>query len=95
MIYWGAGFVLAAALYFAIWALWPSTTKAGPSVPRSVALVVLGDIGRSPRMLYHAQSFADAGFKTYILAYKGELYVPLSAIAHVPTPPHPQHRRTR
>lgn len=71
MSYLGTGFGLAAALYFLIWFAWPSTVKPGTTPPRSVALVVLGDIGRSPRMLYHAQSFASAGFKTYILAYKG------------------------
>ncbi|SCV71394.1 BQ2448_2982 [Microbotryum intermedium] len=39
--------------------------------PRSIAVVVLGDIGRSPRMLYHAQSLVDHGFHTTIVAYKG------------------------
>lgn len=72
MSYLPTGFGLAAVLYFAIQLLWPSTTKAGANPPRSVALVVLGDIGRSPRMIYHAQSFVQAGFKTYILAFRGE-----------------------
>ncbi|BGP42115.1 mannosyltransferase [Rhodotorula kratochvilovae] len=44
--------------------------RSSPS-PKSVALVVLGDIGRSPRMLYHAQSFARNGFTTYIVAHRG------------------------
>ncbi|KDE04023.1 hypothetical protein MVLG_05524 [Microbotryum lychnidis-dioicae p1A1 Lamole] len=39
--------------------------------PRSIAVVVLGDIGHSPRMLYHAQSLVDHGFHTTIVAYKG------------------------
>ena len=38
---------------------------------KSIAIVVLGDIGRSPRMLYHATSFAERGFRTYIVAYSG------------------------
>jgi beta-1,4-mannosyltransferase len=38
---------------------------------RTVAIIVLGDIGRSPRMMYHAESFASHGFNTYIIAYKG------------------------
>jgi hypothetical protein len=38
---------------------------------RSVAIVVLGDIGRSPRMMYHAESFLNAGFKTYVVGYGG------------------------
>ena len=44
---------------------------AGPEY-RSVAIVVLGDIGRSPRMMYHAQSFAGHSFMTYIIAYRGK-----------------------
>jgi beta-1,4-mannosyltransferase len=36
---------------------------------RSVAVVVLGDVGRSPRMMYHAQSFAQEGFQTFIIGY--------------------------
>jgi len=39
---------------------------------RSVAILVLGDIGRSPRMMYHAESFAKLGFRTYLIGYKGE-----------------------
>lgn len=39
---------------------------------RSVTIVVLGDIGRSPRMMYHAESFAKDGFETTIVGYKGE-----------------------
>ena len=39
---------------------------------RSVAIVVLGDIGRSPRMMYHAESFFKAGFKTYVVGYSGQ-----------------------
>ncbi|GAA6057297.1 hypothetical protein JCM3770_001705 [Rhodotorula araucariae] len=60
---------LAAAAALAVLArqLRPSPQPA----PRSVALVVLGDIGRSPRMLYHAQSFAQNGFTTYVLAHRG------------------------
>ena len=38
---------------------------------RTVAVVVLGDIGRSPRMMYHAESFASHNFNTYVIAYKG------------------------
>ncbi len=38
---------------------------------RSVAILVLGDIGRSPRMMYHAESFAENGFQTDIIGYGG------------------------
>ena len=39
---------------------------------RCAAVLVLGDIGRSPRMMYHAESFAKAQFETYLIGYKGE-----------------------
>lgn len=38
---------------------------------RSVVILVLGDIGRSPRMMYHAESFANHGFKTTLVGYEG------------------------
>jgi beta-1,4-mannosyltransferase len=41
---------------------------------RSVAILVLGDVGRSPRMMYHAESFAKLGFDTYLIGYKGKNY---------------------
>lgn len=40
---------------------------------RTVAILVLGDIGRSPRMMYHAQSFAELGFVTDLIGYAGTL----------------------
>jgi len=39
---------------------------------RSVVIIVLGDVGRSPRMMYHAESFAKLGFDTYLVGYRGE-----------------------
>lgn len=42
-----------------------------PPKTRSVSIIVLGDIGRSPRTMYHAESFAKAGFNTFIVGYKG------------------------
>ncbi|KAG8835694.1 mannosyltransferase [Serendipita sp. 400] len=60
---------------------------------RSVAILVLGDIGRSPRMMYHAQSFAGHNVQTYIIAYKGSKPLPsLLSMSHVqflyiPEPP--------
>ncbi|KAL7416196.1 hypothetical protein BDY24DRAFT_381314 [Mrakia frigida] len=48
-----------------------------PSRPtRSVVLLVLGDMGRSPRMMYHAQSFADNGFQTTLVGYAGSSLLP-------------------
>lgn len=43
---------------------------------RSVAILVLGDIGRSPRMMYHAQSFAENGFVTHLIGYGGVIPLP-------------------
>ncbi|KAE9409389.1 mannosyltransferase [Gymnopus androsaceus JB14] len=43
---------------------------------RSVAVLVLGDIGRSPRMMYHAESFAEHGFMTYVIGYGGSKPIP-------------------
>ena len=40
---------------------------------RSVAILVLGDIGRSPRMMYHAQSFAECDFVTNVIGYNGTI----------------------
>ncbi|KAH3860806.1 hypothetical protein DPMN_023730 [Dreissena polymorpha] len=38
---------------------------------KSVCIVVLGDIGRSPRMQYHAISFMKSGFDVDIVGYGG------------------------
>lgn len=38
---------------------------------QSVAILVLGDIGRSPRMQYHAASLSKAGFTVQLIGYKG------------------------
>lgn len=51
---------------------------------RSVAILVLGDVGRSPRMMYHAESFAKLGFRTHLVGYKGSKPVPsLTSLPHV------------
>ena len=39
----------------------------------SVQVVVLGDVGRSPRMQYHAISLAKHGARVYIIGYVGTL----------------------
>lgn len=38
---------------------------------RTTQIVVLGDIGRSPRMQYHAISIAKHGGKVFLIGYKG------------------------
>jgi beta-1,4-mannosyltransferase len=37
----------------------------------TVQIVVLGDIGRSPRMQYHALSIAKHGGKVFLVGYRG------------------------
>ncbi|KAH9994383.1 glycosyltransferase family 33 protein [Russula vinacea] len=44
--------------------------------PGSVAILVLGDVGRSPRMMYHAESFAKLQFETFLVGYQGSKPVP-------------------
>jgi hypothetical protein len=49
--------------------IWPFLR---PKNPHSVAIVVLGDIGRSPRTaMYHAESFLENGCFTDIIGYGG------------------------
>jgi len=40
---------------------------------RTVQIVVLGDIGRSPRMQYHALSIAKHGARVFLIGYQGML----------------------
>lgn len=47
-----------------------STGQAEKEKP-TVQILVLGDIGRSPRMQYHALSIARKGGKVVIIGYKG------------------------
>lgn len=41
------------------------------SLKKAVQIVVLGDIGRSPRMQYHALSIAKHGVKVFLIGYQG------------------------
>ncbi|PWN52660.1 hypothetical protein IE53DRAFT_384879 [Violaceomyces palustris] len=68
------------------------TTTSSSSLGRSAAVVVLGDIGRSPRMCYHVESLANEGWKVAIVGYKGTRPPPAlkrSSIKHhhLSTPP--------
>lgn len=38
---------------------------------KTVQVLVLGDIGRSPRMQYHALSIAKHGGRVYLIGYQG------------------------
>ena len=39
---------------------------------KSICIVVLGDVGRSPRMQYHALSFIETGFSIELVGYSGK-----------------------
>ncbi|KAK0540216.1 mannosyltransferase [Tilletia horrida] len=61
-----------------VWvALHRARTTTGPhSLKRSAAVVVLGDVGRSPRMCYHAESLANEGYKVGLVGYAGTTLPP-------------------
>jgi len=42
---------------------------------RTVQIVVLGDIGRSPRMQYHAISIAKHGGRVFLIGYEGSSHL--------------------
>lgn len=50
--------------------------------PRQVLVLVLGDVGRSPRMQYHAMSLASHGVHVTLIGYKGERCI--SAVENSP-----------
>jgi len=41
---------------------------------KRVHVVVLGDVGRSPRMQFHALSLANTGFQVHMFGYLGNKY---------------------
>lgn len=62
--------LLAFTVTYTLWRIY-SRPRPRPEL-RSVAILVLGDIGRSPRMMYHTESFATNKFLTYLVGYGGE-----------------------
>lgn len=60
------------------------SARSKPS-PRSVAILVLGDVGRSPRMMYHAESFAKLKFETFLVGYQGNVSSERLASPFLPT----------
>lgn len=54
----------------------PSQEYAKTGAKISVQVLVLGDIGRSPRMQYHATSIAKHGGRVEIIGYKGSPFSP-------------------
>ncbi len=61
---------------------WMSTERS-----RRVAVVVLGDFGRSPRMQYHALALAESGIDVDVVAYDGTAAFP-TVRAHPRIHPH-------
>jgi beta-1,4-mannosyltransferase len=83
---------LALCIYVA--AYHSSSTRPASSgcLGRSAAVVVLGDIGRSPRMCLHVESLANEGWKVAIVGYPGSslppaLRRPSVRQHHLRTPP--------
>jgi beta-1,4-mannosyltransferase len=71
--------LLAIGLGWFIWRSWKKDPRPNCTL-RSVAILVLGDIGRSPRMMYHAESFAKNEFETILIGYKGIVVILMLSI---------------
>lgn len=50
---------------------WLQRLRTRRSSGKSIAVVVLGDLGRSPRMLYHAESLAARDWSVSLVGYEG------------------------
>ena len=50
---------------------WLQRLRARRSSGKDIAVVVLGDLGRSPRMLYHAGSLAARDWTVSLVGYEG------------------------
>jgi beta-1,4-mannosyltransferase len=59
----------------------------------SVYVIVLGDLGRSPRMQYHAVCFAEQGYRVHLIGYPGSILMddvlacPLIHVHYIPVLP--------
>ncbi|KAB8217166.1 glycosyl transferases group 1-domain-containing protein [Aspergillus novoparasiticus] len=76
-----------------------STAQDASTDPKTtVQILVLGDIGRSPRMQYHALSIARGGGQVEIIGYlESEVHPDISSdprISIVALPPHPAYLQT-
>jgi hypothetical protein len=71
--------LLAIVLVWFVWRSWKKDVQPNRTL-RSVAILVLGDIGRSPRMMYHAESFAKNEFETFFIGFKGAVVVSSSRV---------------
>ncbi|KAK1216722.1 mannosyltransferase [Marasmius sp. AFHP31] len=88
--------VLLATAAISLWLIWKVSSafrRRRQHSFRSVVILVLGDIGRSPRMMYHAESFAEHNFTTFLIGYGGSKPIPSLErlpkvqLRHLPEPP--------
>ena len=68
LFYQGLYSVMAVTILFLIMGLGYRKTRCGSQA----CIIVLGDIGRSPRMQYHALSLASADFDVEMVGYGGK-----------------------
>lgn len=54
---------------FVLYVVQPYLFYEGKSTKTRILIVVLGDLGHSPRILYHARSFSKAGFQVELSGY--------------------------
>jgi beta-1,4-mannosyltransferase len=66
----GLGFMV---LFRLIGYLATKTPKVGSMGKQGFCIVVLGDVGHSPRMLLHARSALNAGWRVDVIGYKGKV----------------------
>ena len=69
----------------------PTGEEHGSGRAARVTVVVLGDLGRSPRMCYHALALADAGVQVDLVGYVETALDP--AVARHPAHPRPRAAR--
>ena len=53
-----------------------ASSNSSTTQPLHVAVIVMGDVGRSPRMQYHAESLLQEGFTVSLIGYQGEQLIP-------------------
>lgn len=63
-------FIATAIFIYVSWSFVSNIRRETPLL-KTVAILVLGDIGRSPRMMYHAESFATNDYQTFLIGYRG------------------------
>ena len=62
----GFGWLLAVSVVVFVWFHYSKTVRV---VRKRILIIVLGDVGRSPRMQYHALSFAKEGFAVDLVGF--------------------------